>query len=156
MKIDIEKIQRYLQEIKARHREIDELMQKMTDAEILKEPWVVKGLKYSIIEIAEAMANTLQHILAKDMGEPVTGYVETIIRSGEMRILPERLSNKMKPFFDFRNSLIHRYWYISDIKLISLIRENKMDFLSFIDATEKYIKRENKGVASSFLTGSEE
>jgi hypothetical protein len=25
------------------------------------------------------MANILQHILAKDMGEPVTGYAETII-----------------------------------------------------------------------------
>ncbi|MBW1696983.1 MAG: DUF86 domain-containing protein [Deltaproteobacteria bacterium] len=47
---------------------------------------------------------------------------------------------KNETFFDFRNSLIHRYWYISDTKLISLIRENKADFLSFIDAIEKYIK----------------
>lgn len=143
MKIDTEKIQRYLQEIKARHHEIDELMQNRTDAEILEEPWIAKGLKYSIIEIAEAMANTLQHILAKDMGEPVTGYVETIIRSGELKILPESLSKKLKPFFDFRNSLIHRYWYISDTKLTSLIRENKKDFLSFIEAVEKYIKTKN-------------
>ncbi|MBW1698497.1 MAG: hypothetical protein JRH18_15300 [Deltaproteobacteria bacterium] len=87
MKIDIEKIQRYLQEIKARHHEIDELMQRRTNAETLKEPWVVKGLKYAIIEIAEAMANTLQHILAKEMGEPVTGYAATIIRSEEINIM---------------------------------------------------------------------
>jgi len=44
------------------------------------------------------MANALQHILAKEMREPVTGYVETIIRSGEINILPENLSKKMKPF----------------------------------------------------------
>jgi uncharacterized protein YutE (UPF0331/DUF86 family) len=78
MKIDIEKIQRYLGEIKARHKEIEELLQRNVDTEILKEPWVMKGLKYALIEIAEAMANIL--LLAKDMGEPVTGYVETVIK----------------------------------------------------------------------------
>jgi uncharacterized protein YutE (UPF0331/DUF86 family) len=102
MKIDIEKIQRYLLEIKGRHYEIETLLAKSSDAEILKEPWVLKGLKYTLIEIAEAMANTLQHILAKEMGEPVTGYVETIIRSGETNVLPESLVTKIKPFFDFR------------------------------------------------------
>jgi uncharacterized protein YutE (UPF0331/DUF86 family) len=140
MKIDTEKIQQYLLEIKARHHEIAELLLKNSDPEILKEPWVLKGLKYALIEIAEAMANILQHILAKDMGEPVVGYIETIIRAGETGILPESLSKKLKPFFDFRNSLIHRYWFISDEKLLSLVRENKTDFISFIEAIENYIK----------------
>jgi uncharacterized protein YutE (UPF0331/DUF86 family) len=140
MKIDIEKIQQYLSEIKTRHREIEELLLKSSNAQILKEPWVLKGLKYALIEIAEAMANTLQHILAKDMGEPVVGYVETIIRAGETNILTESLSKKLKPFFDFRNSLIHRYWFISDEKLLTLVRENKTDFISFIEAIENYIK----------------
>ncbi|MBI4496254.1 MAG: hypothetical protein HY697_04885 [Deltaproteobacteria bacterium] len=84
MKIDVEKIQRYLFEIKARHRELEELLLKNSDGEILKEPWVLKGVKYTLIEMAEAMANTLQHIIAKDRGEPLTGYVETIIRAGEI------------------------------------------------------------------------
>lgn len=140
MKIDIEKIQRYLAEIKANHHEIEELLQGNADQEILKEPWVLKGLKYTLIEIAEAMANILQHVLAKDMGEPVTGYAETIIRAGQTKILSEPLSKKIKPFFDFRNSLIHRYWFISEEKLLSLVRENKNDFISFIEAIESYIK----------------
>ena len=140
MNIDIEKIQKYLLEIRARHHEIEELLLKNSDVQILKEPWVLKGVKYTLIEMAEAMANTLQHILAKDMGEPVVGYVETIIRSGETNILPESLSQKIKPFFDFRNSLIHRYWFISDEKLLSLVRENKTDFISFVEAIENYIK----------------
>lgn len=109
MKLDVEKIQKYLEEIKGRHHEIEDLLQRNTDIEILKQPWVLKGLKYALIEIAETMANTLQHILAKEMGEPVTGYVETIIRAGQTNIPSESLSRKIKPFFDFRNSLIHRY-----------------------------------------------
>ena len=140
MKIDTEKIQRYLMEIKARHHEIKELLLRSSDADLLKDPWVLKGLKYSLVEIAEAMANILQHILAKDRGEPVTGYVETVIRAGETDIIPNPLSQKIKPFFDFRNSLIHRYWVISDEKLLSLVRENQTDFLAFIEAIEDYIK----------------
>ena len=115
-------------------------MSRRSDAELLKDPWVLKGLKYSLVEIAEAMANILQHILAKDRGEPVTGYVETVIRAGETNILPNHLSKKLKPFFDFRNSLIHRYWFISDEKLLTLVRENHIDFLTFIEAIEDYIK----------------
>ena len=140
MKIDTEKIQRYLMEIRARQHEIKELLSRSSDAELLKDLWVLKGLKYSLVEIAEAMANILQHILAKDRGEPVTGYVETVIRAGETNILPSHLSKKIKPFFDFRNSLIHRYWFISDEKLLSLARENHIDFLTFIEAIEDYIK----------------
>jgi uncharacterized protein YutE (UPF0331/DUF86 family) len=143
MKIDIERIQRYLGEIKSRHYEIEELLLRNTDQEILMDRWMLRGLKYILIEIAEAMANTLQHILAKDMGEPVTGYVETIIRAGETKILSETLSQKIKPFFDFRNSLIHRYWFISDEKLLSLVRENRDDFISFIEAIEFYIRNRN-------------
>ncbi|MBM4278817.1 MAG: hypothetical protein FJ130_13215 [Deltaproteobacteria bacterium] len=98
MKIDIEKIQKYLMEIKARHHEITELLKKCSDADLLEDPWVLKGLKYSLVEIAEAMANILQHLLAKDRGEPVTGYVETVIRAGETGILPNPLSKKIRPF----------------------------------------------------------
>jgi uncharacterized protein YutE (UPF0331/DUF86 family) len=138
MNIDKERINRYLLEIRARHREITALLSENTDEAILQDAWRLKGLKYALIEVAEAMANVLQHILAKDMGEPVTGYTETVIRAGELRILPDELSKKLKPFFDFRNSLIHRYWIISDSKLLSLVRENSSDFDAFIHAIQAY------------------
>jgi uncharacterized protein YutE (UPF0331/DUF86 family) len=100
---------------------------------------MLKGLKYTLIEVAEAMANVLQHVLAKDMGEPVTGYAETIIRAGELRILPTERSKKLKPFFDFRNSLIYRYWILSNSRLLSLVRGNRDDFEDFIAAIQAYV-----------------
>jgi len=71
MSIDTERISRFLLEIKSHSREIAALLAENTDAEILQELWRLKGLKYSLIEVAEAMANVLQYILAKDMGAPV-------------------------------------------------------------------------------------
>jgi uncharacterized protein YutE (UPF0331/DUF86 family) len=83
MNVDKERVERYLFEIKSRHREIEELLLQSSDASLLEAPWILRGLKYCLIEIAEAMANVLQHILAKEMGEPVTGYVDTVIRAGQ-------------------------------------------------------------------------
>ena len=139
MSVDAERVNRYLLEIRSRHREISVLLKENTDEKILQDAWMLKGLKYTLIEVAEAMANVLQHVLAKDMGEPVTGYAETIIRAGELRILPAELSKKLKPFFDFRNSLIHRYWIISDSRLLALVRENSDDFEDFITAIQAYV-----------------
>jgi uncharacterized protein YutE (UPF0331/DUF86 family) len=143
MNVDIERLQKYLSEIKGRSRDIDSLLAIYKDSQILDQPWVMRGLKYVIIEIAEAMANTLQHILAKDRGEPVIGYIETILKAHEFAIISGHLSTKLKPFFDFRNSLIHRYWIISDQKLLSLVRENKIDFSTFIKEIEEYLKEEH-------------
>lgn len=140
MKVDLERIERYLLEIKSRHREIEELLLQSSDASLLESPWIIKGLKYSLIEIAEAMANVLQHLLAKEMGEPVTGYIDTVLRASRRGILSEPLSQRLKPFFDFRNSLISRYWMISDEKLLSLVRENHKDFLLFVEAIEDHLK----------------
>lgn len=140
MKLDIKRIQNYLLDIKSRAIEIEGLFHEYTAEELLAQPWLIKGLKYLLIELAEIMANALTHILTRDKGEAVTGYVETIVRAGEAGIISKSLSSKLKPFFDFRNSLIHRYWIISDDKLIILVQKNYKDFLNFIDEIEKYLR----------------
>lgn len=140
MKIDRERLQNYLLDIQSRTKETEKLLEKYSNNEILSDNWRVRGLKYLMVEIAEIMANTLTHILTRDRGESVSGYVETIIKSGEIGIISKALSDKLKPFFDFRNSIIHRYWIISDDKLLELVRKDYKDFLNFIEEIEKYLK----------------
>jgi len=140
MKLDKDRLQKYLLDIKSRVLEIEELLKEYDTEELLNRPWVVKGLKYLLIELAEIIANVLTHIFTRDKGEGVAGYVEMIIRAGEKDIISKPLSDKLKPFFDFRNSLVHRYWIISDDKLIKLVQENHKDFLNFIEEIENYLK----------------
>jgi len=91
MKIDKPRIRNYLLDIKSRTLEIQALLEKYRDQDILAQPWITRGLKYLLIEIAEIMANMMTHIHAKDKGEAVSGYVETIIKSGEAGIISESL-----------------------------------------------------------------
>ncbi len=42
--------------------------------------------------------------------------------------------------FDFRNSMVHRYWIIDDEKLITNIEAGRDDFDQFAEELENYIK----------------
>jgi len=137
LKIDIAKIKRYLNEIT---RNSNDLKIMVSENSLRKDSIELKAAKYLLIELAEAVSNTLQHMLAKEKGVPVSGYVDTISKGNKEGLISNELFQKLKPFFDFRNSLIHRYWTIDDEKLIENIKAGKEDFEHFVDEIESYLK----------------
>jgi len=138
MKADPVRIKQYLTEIKRYSLELNQLI---THNELLADSVPLKAAKYILIELAEAMSNTIQHILAKDKGIPVSGYIDAINKAYENSIISESLFQRLKPFFDFRNSLIHRYWSIDDVLLIDNIQTGQHNFDHFIEAVETYMGR---------------
>lgn len=135
MKADPIRIKRYLTEIRRYSLELNRLIERN---ELSPGSVPLQAAKYILIELAEAMSNTIQHILAKDKGIPVSGYMDAIVKAHENGIISEDLFQKLKPFFDFRNSLIHRYWTVDDALLLENILNGRRDFDHFIDAIETY------------------
>ncbi len=135
MRVSRERITKYINEIIQCTRKIEDIL---SDIEGSEERDIL-ALKYLVIEIAEAMANILQHILAKKYGITVKGYIDTVVRAEENKIISRELFLKIKPFFDFRNSLIHRYWKIDDELFLTNVKQGYKDFLRFIDEIEKLI-----------------
>ena len=137
MKIDMVRLKKYLADITNSSRDLNNIVdQKKLQPESIE----LKAVKYILIELAEAMSNTLQHILAKQMGIAVSGYIDTIAKGYKEGVISDDLFNKLKPFFDFRNSLVHRYWVIDDNKLITNILNGKNDFEQFVDEIDIFIK----------------
>lgn len=136
MKTDPVRLKKYILEIKKNSRELGQLIEQN---ELTPDSVPLKAAKYILIELAEAMSNTIQHILAKEKGLAVSGYIDTILKGYENGIISENLFQRLKPFFDFRNSLIHRYWSVDDIRLIENILKGKDDFDAFIDEIEVYL-----------------
>lgn len=137
MKIDTNRIKQYLLEIK---KSSSELRQLIDQNELRPNSVPMKAAKYLLIELAEAMSNTIQHILAKDKGIAVSGYIDTIVQGFESGVISQDLFQRLKPFFDFRNSLIHRYWEVDDNRLIKNIVAGKSDFERFIEDIESYLE----------------
>jgi len=137
MKADKVRIQSYLAEIRKNSLELNELID-ANDLTVDSVP--LKAAKYLLIELAEAMSNTIQHILAKEKGVAVSGYIDTVVKGHDHGILSDDLFQRLKPFFDFRNSLIHRYWIVDDQRLIGNILSGRNDFERFLSEIETYLK----------------
>ena len=140
MRIDKAKINRFLLEITKNSADLRELI---AENRLHADSVEIKAAKYILIELAEAVSNILQHILAKEKGIPVSGYIDTIVKGHKSGIISEDLFVKLKPFLEFRNSLVHRYWIINDEKLIQNLIEGHKDFEQFVDEVEQYLMKAN-------------
>jgi uncharacterized protein YutE (UPF0331/DUF86 family) len=148
MRADPGRVKTYLAEIR---RSCTELKQIIRENELIPDSIPLKAAKYILIELAEAMSGTLQHILAKEKGVAVSGYIDTVVKGYEHGILSKDLYQRLKPFFDFRNSLVHRYWKIDDRRLIVNIKTGSNDFDRFIEEIEALMKE--RGTSGSIIPG---
>jgi len=137
MKVDSVRLKKYLADIVRSANELKKIIEQNS-----LEPGTIelKAAKYILIELAEAMSNTLQHVLAKQKGIAVSGYIDTIVKGRKEGIISEGLFQKLKPFLDFRNSLVHRYLIIDEEKLIANIEAGRDDFDQFAEELENYIQ----------------
>jgi len=136
VRVDEARVRQYLAEIRRKSLELQSLL----DANDLHPDSIaLKAAKYILIELAEAMSNTMQHVLAKEMGVAVSGYIDTIHKSHEYKLISQDMYQRLKPFFDFRNSLIHRYWSVDDSRLISNLSRGREDFDRFVEEIEEYL-----------------
>jgi uncharacterized protein YutE (UPF0331/DUF86 family) len=131
----------YLSEIRRNGLALRDLLERN---ELVPDSVALKAAKYILIELAEAMSNTIQHLLAKDKGVAVSGYVDAVVKAFENGLVDKNLFDRLKPFFDFRNSLVHRYWRIDDQRLIDNIRNGKDDFDLFISQIEARLEENLK------------
>ncbi len=136
MKTDPIRIKSYFAEIRKNSSELNELIDQN---ELKAESLPLKAAKYLLIELAEAMSNTIQHILAKEKGVAVSGYIDSVVKAHQHGLISADMFQRLKPFFDFRNSLIHRYWSIDDDRLIENIKNGRDDFDRFVEEIEAYL-----------------
>lgn len=141
MKIDRKRIARYLFDISSNTKDIENLFKDYDEDKIISEKHLLKSLKYSLVEISEAMSLVLQHILAKHYAVPTKGYVDTVKQAANVGIISQELSLSLKPFFDFRNSLVHRYWAVDEKILLNNCKSGYADFLAFVETIETLLEK---------------
>jgi uncharacterized protein YutE (UPF0331/DUF86 family) len=141
MKVDPVRIKQCLSEIKKNSLDLNGLLDQN---ELAPDSLPLKAAKYILIELAEGMSNTIQHILAREKGVAVSGYIDAILKAYDNGLISKPLFQRLKPFFDFRNSLIHRYWTIDDSRLIENVLKGRGDFDRFIEEIDAYTSRPDR------------
>ncbi len=64
----------------------------------------------------------------------------TIKQAANVGIVSPELSSSLKPFFNFRNSVVHRYWAIDDRLLLENCKRGKADFENFVKTIEAFLE----------------
>jgi uncharacterized protein YutE (UPF0331/DUF86 family) len=145
VKLDYKRLGKYLDEIAAETIDIEKVLnwkgEKSEDL-VQQDPYILKSLKYSTIVIAEAVASTLQHILAKKYNVVIDGYMAVFSRSKENKVISIKLLTRLQPFFRFRNMLVHQYWRVDNKVFESNLRDGLNDFRTFVNEIRKIIKED--------------
>ena len=142
MELDPERIKKYVSDMAAEVEDLRGLLSR-PDEELLRETHFIKALKYSMIVIAESMANVLQHVLAKRYNVVVRGFTEAFTKAKDRRLVPDDLIDRLLPFAKFRKMLVHQYWRVDDRVFLENLRAGLEDFRTFAR------------LARSFAAGSE-
>lgn len=108
--------------IRENTEDLRSLLIRYEDEHILEDRYRLKALKHCLMEIAEAMADTLQHYLARLKGMSAEPYLELIDKAGQTALMAPELLGRLKFFFKFRNMLGHRYWEIEERRLLEKTR----------------------------------
>jgi uncharacterized protein YutE (UPF0331/DUF86 family) len=108
VRLDLKRIDSYLQQIATEVADLEEILA-FPDDHLFSDRVKLKSLNYSIIVIAEAMTGALQHILAKKHSAAVDGYADALMKSAQHKVVDEEILRRLRPFFVFRNMLVHQY-----------------------------------------------
>lgn len=108
------------------------------------DPIELKTAKYFLIKMAETISNALEQILVEQKKLAVNGYMDVLAKGYKERIISEDLFHKLKPFFEFRNKLVHPSRRIDGKKLIANIQTGKSDLNQFIKELERYITQQTQ------------
>lgn len=143
MKLDHDRLQKYLDEIAAETIDAERLLQQKSQKQIdiVGNPTVLKSLKYSTIVIAEAIASVLQHILAKKHNTVIDGYTSVFVKSREKQILSDNLMTRLQPFIQFRNMLVHQYWRVDDQVFVQNLSDGLKDFHDFVTEINQLVDK---------------
>jgi len=147
VKLDYERLGKYLDEIAAETIDIEKIFDRKSkkgEDLVQQDPYILKSLKYSTIVIAEAIASTLQHILAKKYNVVIDGYMAVFSRSKENKVISTKLLKRLQPFFRFRNMLVHQYWRVDNKVFESNLRDGLHDFRIFVNEIRKIIEEDRE------------
>ena len=125
--------------IKEQVNEIESLIQSKSRKEILSDPWLIKGLKYSLQVAIEAMIDIIYHICAKHFKKAPVDARDGLGILLENNLIAEKDFLTFSQMIGFRNKVVHGYQEISSEKVYEIAANELSDFDRFIDLILKYI-----------------
>lgn len=122
---------------------IKELLTEKSREEILSDPWLVKGLKYSLQTSVEALIDLTYHIAAKNFGHAPSDARDAIRLLAESGLIPGDNFPVYSAMIGFRNCVVHGYQEVSAEKVYQMARHELGDFEMFLSDISPVLRPKN-------------
>jgi uncharacterized protein YutE (UPF0331/DUF86 family) len=133
MELDIKKIKFLVSEIKESIEEIRKIA-KIPEKEFWADKRNILAIEHLLLRAIEATSNICVHIAARKLKKGVESPAECFELLGKEKLIPKKLSDRLRKMARFRNVLVHRYWEIDEKRVYQYAKENLGDFEEFIEA----------------------
>ncbi|MCF6095678.1 DUF86 domain-containing protein [Thermovorax subterraneus] len=133
-------IERKIAFIREQINDIKLLLSNKSKEEILKDQWLIKGLKYSLQTAIETMIDITFHICAKHFKKAPVDARDSFNMLLDKNIITERDFLTFSQMVGFRNRVVHGYEDVSDERVYELASNGLYDFEHFIDLILRYAK----------------
>ncbi len=102
-----------------------------------------KATERLLQELIEAAIDINTHIIVQS-GNTVPGdYYESFIKTGELKIIPAGLAEKLAPSAGLRNRLVHEYDVLDHSVVLEAVKVVGDLYPEYIKAIEDYISRQD-------------
>lgn len=132
MGLDRERMLAKISHIREQEVSIKELLDSKKKEEILADPWLVKGLKYSLQTAIEAMIDLAYHVAAKKFGHAPGDARDAIRILLEAGLIAGENRQVYSAMIGFRNRIVHGYQEVSFEIVYEMAGNGLGDFEKFI------------------------
>ncbi|WP_207712664.1 MULTISPECIES: type VII toxin-antitoxin system HepT family RNase toxin [Desulfofundulus] len=144
MGLDRERIMAKISYIREQVASINELLNSKKKEDILMDPWLVKGLKYSLQTAVEAMIDLAYHIAAKRFGHAPGDARDAMRVLFEGGLITRDRLMIYSAMIGFRNRVVHGYQEVSAEKVYAIARKELGDFEKFIREIGAVLEEEDR------------
>src|SRR5690554_7890559 len=132
MGIDRQRILNKLSFIREQVTGINSLLKEKSKDEILGDPWIIKGLKYTLQITVEAMIDTAYHIAAKKYNHAPSEARDAFKVLSDGGLISKKDLPVYGAMIGFRNRVVHGYQDVSSERVYEIIKNEIGDFEKFI------------------------
>ncbi|BES82390.1 type VII toxin-antitoxin system HepT family RNase toxin [Pyrodictium abyssi] len=146
---EVEAIRRYLADAR---EALDQLrfLAGLPAEEVARDKTLRYSLRYAIILLVEASVDAAVALLEKLFEQPPSSYRESFLRLIEAGVIPARVGEEMARLAALRNAIIHRYWFIDDLRALNEAARGGIKAVEeFLHRLEECIEEAARGEAAT-------
>lgn len=132
MGLDTERILTKVGFIREQVNSIKGLLTQKDKEQILADPWLVKGLKYSMQTAVEALIDLSYHISAKKFGHAPADARDAVRVLAEGGLITPQNEQVYSAMIGFRNRVVHGYQEVDAQRVYDMAKNELNDFEQFI------------------------